>query len=296
MAGRVTIGLCGIGEMGGALAREFVRAGHQVKAVLAGRSAESVERAAEAGISGAADLRDLAETADIVFSVVPPAMAEAVAEAMADAIRACGSASLFVEANAISPALFRIIEDLFSDTAARVVDGGLIGGPPGPDRRPRLYVSGSHWRRLEGLNGTGFDLVNLGGKGGEASAFKMTYGALTKGANALLMNVLLAADSQGFLDSYLAEIKASQPELAARAEIHGPRLPADAGRWIREMEEVTATFEAIGLPGGFGKGAAEIMGIVNRSPLGRETRRTRDRSRTLAGTVQLISASLSHAN
>jgi hypothetical protein len=60
-----------------------------------------------------------------------------------------------------------------------------------------------------------------------------------------------------------------------------PRIPADAGRWIGEMEEIAATLAAAGIPSGFHDGAAEICRVLDRTPFALETRETLDPSRTI---------------
>lgn len=290
MSGGLRVGLLGIGEMGAGLARAWVAAGHEARAVLAGRGAESRARAAEAGVAPAADAAALAGWAEIVFSVLPPAAAEPAAAELAGAARGTGAGFVFVEANAIAPALTRRIAARFEGTGATVVDGGIVGMPPGPEGVPRLYVSGPAAPALARLDGAGFEMRPLGPRIGDASGFKMAYAAVTKGVNALLVNALLAAEAQGFLDAWLAEVEASQPALARRAAATAPALPSDAGRWVREMEEIAASFRDLGLPGGFHDGAAEIMALLAASPFGAETRRTRDRSRDMRATIEGVAA------
>jgi hypothetical protein len=60
-----------------------------------------------------------------------------------------------------------------------------------------------------------------------------------------------------------------------------PRIPADAGRWIGEMEEIAATLAAAGIPSGFHDGAAAICRVLERTPFASETRETLDQSRTI---------------
>ena len=131
--------------------------------------------------------------------------------------------------------------------------------------------------RLMALDGTGFDLVEISGELGQASAFKMTYAALTKGTNALLTNVMLAAQANGFLDQFKNEIKASQSVLEARARTNIPLLPADAARWQDEMQQIARHFDDLGLPPDFHLGARIVMEILAQSVFGHETRRTRRR-------------------
>lgn len=282
----LNIGLIGAGEMGAGLARAFGAAGHAVYACLHGRSEESVTRAREAGLTDLPNLESVVQQADILFSVIPTEHAKPVAETIVHIMRDTACTPVYVEANAIAPALTREIADLFQDSDTVFIDAGLIGPPPGTHARPRLYDCGADLALVERLNGVGFDLVALDGPIGQASAFKMTYAAMTKGTNALLTNVMMAAEAHGILDLFLAEIGKSQGTLADRAQANIPRLPCDAARWQDEMHQIARSFDDAGLPGEFHRGAAQVMEMLAASPFGHETRRTRDKSRDLKATIQ----------
>lgn len=290
------IGLLGIGEMGGNMTRELTGAGFRVVSVLTGRSAESVERAKEAGIEDAADLTSLVAACDILFSVLPPAVAQEEARAVADCLRDAPRPLIFVEGNAISPVLVREIADLFDDTPATFVDGGIVGQPPKDGKVPRLYLSGTGSEMLDVLDGPAFEIVHLGDCIGDASGFKMVYASQTKGHNALLTAGFVAAERMGLLEAFIAELKRSQPGFLTKAETNIPRLPADAGRWVREMEEIRDTYEALGLTGGFHEGAAAMMRLLANSPFGHETRRTRDTSRGMVETVRALAPQAANEN
>ena len=269
------IGILGIGEMGASLGRQLTAAGYSVFADLAGRSDESLARAAEARLTPVASGQELIARSDILLSVLPPDQAQSAAAAVASCLEDVAGELTFVEANAISPASTHDISTLFVTRGVRFIDGGIVGGPPNSDYVPRLYVSGPDCSRLDAIDGLAFEIRRLPGGIGQASAFKMTYAALTKGTNTLFANVALCAESFGFLDMLLAEFDASQKSLRDRAEASIPSMPCDAARWVREMEEIRDTFVAQGLPGGFHQGAAEIMKILEDSRFGTETRRSR---------------------
>ena len=288
MRKRPAIGLLGVGEMGAGIGRQLTGAGYCVFVDLVGRSAESVSRADEAELTPVASAPELIARSDIVFSVLPPDQARTAAAAVASCLDTVTGELTFVEANAISPASAQDISALFPTGEVRFIDGGLVGSPPSSENVPRLYVSGPECPRLDAIDGLAFEIRRLAGGVGQASAFKMTYAALTKGTNTLLTNVALCAESFGFLDTLLAEFSESQKGLADRAEASIPRMPSDAARWVREMEEIRDTFRAQSLPTGFHQAAAEIMQILRDSRFGAETRRSRDTSRPLVDTIRAV--------
>ena len=56
----------------------------------------------------------------------------------------------------------------------------------------------------------------------------------------------------------LEEWDRSQPGLVERSAGAAQSAAAKGWRWIGEMEEIAAAFEAAGLPGGFHRAAAEV--------------------------------------
>ena len=64
-----------------------------------------------------------------------------------------------------------------------------------------------------------------------------------------------------------------------------PSLPADAGRWVGEMEEIAKTFASAGVTPRFHQGAAEMFRLLDSTPYGRETRERMDTARTLEETI-----------
>ena len=281
-----TIGILGMGTMGAAVAGEFRKAGHKAMTDLTGRSAVSIRRANEREIEPVEDLQELVSKSRIVFSIAPPSEAVALAEAVAAAADGLRSKPVFVDANAVSPQTMARMAKICETSGLPLVDGGIVGGPPKQGYRPRLYLSGAHADALRDLDGCAFDQIVLDGGVGKASSFKMAYAGLTKGLNALLVNQLLLAANLGFLDAYCDELEYSQPELSDRAEKTIPRLPADAERWVAEMQEIAETLEAAGLSRGFHVGAAEIMNRLAQSRFSEETRETVDAARSMKATIR----------
>ncbi|HKW91389.1 MAG TPA: DUF1932 domain-containing protein, partial [Methylomirabilota bacterium] len=142
---------------------------------------------------------------------------------------------------------------------AAFVDGGLIGPPPRSAGTTRLYLSGREAKRAAALfESSALEAIAVHDSPGAASALKMVYAAYTKGSSALLMAIRALAASEGVDDALLAEWRRSQPELPRRSESAARDNARKAWRFVGEMEEIAATFEAAGLPGGFHEAAGEI--------------------------------------
>lgn len=65
------------------------------------------------------------------------------------------------------------------------------------------------------------------------------------------------AAAAGVEDDLVAEWERSQPDLPRRSEDGAANLSPKAWRYVGEMEEIAASFAAVGLPAGFHAAAAE---------------------------------------
>ncbi len=250
-----TVGLLHPGDMGSMVGACAVAAGSRVRWVSAGRSAGTRQRAAAAGLEDAGSLDALVAGSDVIISVCPPHAALDLARDVA-ARRFTG---LFVDANAVAPATAREIGAVVEGGGASFVDGGLIGPPPRAAGSTRLYLSGREAKRAVALfESSALEAIAVNDSPGAASALKMAYAAYTKGSSALLMAIRALASCEGVDDALLAEWRRSQPDLPKRSESAARDNARKAWRFVGEMEEIAATFEAAGLPGGFHQAAAVI--------------------------------------
>jgi len=244
------------GEMGAAVGRCLAGRGLPVSWVFDGRSAATRARAAAAGLEECLTLEQALDGAGIVLSICPPHGAMELARAVAGRK---GFRGLYVDANAIAPSTARDIARLIETAGGHFVDGGIIGPPPTSPGRTRFYVCGRAAPEVAGLfAATDLETIVLDGEVGAASALKMCFAAWNKGATALLAGIRALAQAEGVDSGLLAEWRLSRPELPAQSEVVTTQA-RKAWRWVAEMDEIAATFEAAGLPGGFHHAAAEIF-------------------------------------
>ena len=238
-----TIGLLHPGEMGAAVGAVLRGQGHRVLWASDGRSEETRARAGAAGLEDVGSVAQVAE-AEVVFSICPPHAALEVA-------RSARFGGLYVDANAVSPATAAEVAGAVDE----FVDGGIVGSPPREPGMTRLYLSGERAADVAGLfAGSVLDARVVS----NASAVKMAYAAWSKGTAALLLAIRELARREGVEEALLAEWDLSQPELRDRYDRALRSAEAKGWRWVGEMEEIAATFEANGLPGGFHRAAAEV--------------------------------------
>ncbi len=243
------------GDMGASVGAAAASRGHRVRWVEAGRSDATRARAAAAHLEACGSLAQALDGAAVVLSVCPPHAAADTARSVA----AAGFTGLYVDGNAIAPATTREVGAIVEAAGARFADGGIIGPPVKKAGTTRLYLSGPHAARAAALfDGSALDARVLDGPPDAASALKMCYAAWTKGTTALLAAIRALARSTGVEDALVDEWELSQPGLAGRSESSVRGNAFKAWRWIAEMHEIAASFDAEGLPPGFHRAAAEV--------------------------------------
>src|SRR5712691_10732322 len=99
----MAVGILSPGEMGSGVGTVLHQHGLRVLTCLAGRGPESRERAARAGFEDVPDLESLVRRCEVLLSILPPAVAGAVADQVAAAVKATSSDVLYVDCNAIAP-------------------------------------------------------------------------------------------------------------------------------------------------------------------------------------------------
>lgn len=242
--------------MGGTLVAERAR----VLWASEGRGDETKRRAERFGLQDVKTLTDLVSDAEVIFSICPPHAALDVARAVSRA----GFDGVYVDANAVSPDTAKRIGAIVGATGARFVDGDLIGGPPRPGSRTRLYLSGPDSSIVADLfpSADGLEVLELGSDIAAASALKMCYAGWTKGTAALLLALRALANQAGVEESLLSEWRRSQPDLADRVEAARQALPK-AWRFAGEMTEISRSFSDARLPGsGFHAAASQVFQVL----------------------------------
>jgi 3-hydroxyisobutyrate dehydrogenase-like beta-hydroxyacid dehydrogenase len=229
------------GAMGAAVAQRLRARGGDVAVTLDGRGAASKARAA--GLAQKPDEAALAQWADIVLSIVPPAEALALAGRLAPVLTARKDKPVFVDCNAVSPETVGLVAAALP--GVRFCDVAIIGLPPKTDGAgPRFYGAGDPATDLLPLRDLGIDFRPIEGGVGAASALKMSYAGITKGLTALGSTMALGAARAGAAEALRAELEESQPDLVKYLDRAVPDMFAKAYRWVAEMEEIKAFLAA----------------------------------------------------
>ena len=250
-----TVGILHPGQMGVSVAASARQSGCTVIWAGDGRSPATHARAAEHGLTDVGNVAEVCRRAEIILSVCPPHAAEEVAAEVIDA----GFHGVYLDANAIAPQRAQAIGQRLATTGVSLVDGGIIGGPAWKPNATWLYLSGPQAATVAACFADGLlETEIIGDEIGKASALKMCFAAYTKGSTALLSAVVGAAESLGVMDELMAQWSRGGSSFATDAERRVREVTAKAWRFAGEMEEIAATFDAAGMPGGFHLAAADV--------------------------------------
>jgi 3-hydroxyisobutyrate dehydrogenase-like beta-hydroxyacid dehydrogenase len=202
------VGFVGFGEAASAFA-QGLRAGG-VGALWAyepaqhGPFADVYARRAEAAqVTLVDDPAPLAQ-AEVVVSAVTPEQAVAAARTVAPSLVA---GQLYVDVNSCTPAMKREAARLVEARGARYVDVGMAGSIKLDGHRLPVYAAGPHAQEFaDRFSPYGFRIRVLPGAIGQAAALKMIRGVVMKGMEALLVEMLLAAERAQIADAVLESV------------------------------------------------------------------------------------------
>lgn len=249
------VGIIHPGNMGVSVAASAKAGGHDVRWASLGRSEQTRERAEGVGLRDAGTLAELCRHCTILLSVCPPHAAEDVAGQVLD----LGYQGLYLDGNAISPERVQRVGRRLEAGGVRFVDGGIVGGPAWEPGQTWLYLSGEGAERVARIFEAGpLETEVLGPEIGRASALKMCYAAWTKGSTALLSAIVATASELDVWQDLQVQWERDWPGFPEQTVGRMRRVTAKAWRFAGEMDEISATFEAAGLPGDFHAGAARL--------------------------------------
>jgi 3-hydroxyisobutyrate dehydrogenase-like beta-hydroxyacid dehydrogenase len=250
-----TIALLHPGNMGVTVGAAAAASGARVVWASHQRSKATRDRARQAGLVDVESLTNAVRQSEIILAVCPPHAALELAQCVAEH----NFHGIYVDANAVSRATAEQIGEIVTKVGASFVDGGIIGSPVKRAGTTRLYLSGLRAAEVAELfSASMLDARVIGEKPGAASALKIAYAAWTKCSDALILAIRALAAIEGVDKALVGEWALSQPDLERRSIRAAAVAVPKAWRYVGEMREIAATFEAAGLPSGFHLAAADI--------------------------------------
>eukprot|EP00026_Physarum_polycephalum_P012962 Phypoly_transcript_13315.p1 GENE.Phypoly_transcript_13315~~Phypoly_transcript_13315.p1 ORF type:complete len:296 (+),score=56.53 Phypoly_transcript_13315:175-1062(+) len=288
------VALLSPGDMGHSIAMMLLKNKVDVITCLSGRSQRTKQLAEKAGIRVVDNDVTLVKEASIILSVLVPSKAGEIVDRIIHACKDVTPKPLFADLNAIAPDTVKEFSTRLSAHGIDLVDGGIVGGPPRNDYNPRIYVSGKRAKELEILSSHGLDIRVLGDEIGQASGFKMSYAALSKGLIALGVQAFTAAKEMGVEEQFKKEMLESQPDVYNKVSKSIPSMCPKAYRWVGEMEEIAKTYQALGMTGKIYEGAADLFQMITDSPLGKEIVEDRKLGKTMESAIDTLIEHIDH--
>jgi 3-hydroxyisobutyrate dehydrogenase-like beta-hydroxyacid dehydrogenase len=282
------VGLLSPGDMGHVVGQVLVNNGMPVLTCLIGRSNRTRMLARKADIKVEPTYEDLVRKTDIILSILVPGEAENVARKVVRALDNVRESTVYVDCNALSPATSIKIDRIIRGAGSKYVDASIIGPPPRREGVTKFFASGPDVNFFEALCDYGLEIRNLGPEIGLGKGIKMVYAALTKGLTAISTQLLTAAWKMGLYDELIELFKETQAVQYNRMERAILAMPPRSRRWVSEMEEISSTFEVLGMTPNIYRGAAELYRFIGATSLADETPESLDHERTLRQVIQIL--------
>jgi 3-hydroxyisobutyrate dehydrogenase-like beta-hydroxyacid dehydrogenase len=233
------IAILGIGEAGGALARDLIAGGVRV------RGWDPLPRDLPQGLDFAASNPDAAAGADIVLSVNWASVAAEVAAQVAPVLR---PDQLYADLNTSAPQLKRDLAPIVESTGALFVDAALMDPVPPKGLGTQVYVSGSGAQLFaEKMSPLGMPVNVLDRAAGNAATHKLVRSIMYKGVAAVIMECLEAAEALE-MSEYARGQMLKLLRDGAMIDRFVSGTIRHARRRTQEMEAVIELLDSIGVP------------------------------------------------
>ena len=185
------IAFIGLGNMGGPMASNLVKAGHAVTGY--DLSAPALDAARAAGVRVAASAAEAATGAEVVVTMLP-AGAHLVAAYEGGLMAAAPAGALFVDSSTVDVASARRAHDLAAAASMMAVDAPVSGGVGGAEAGTLTFMAGGTTEALERarpvLAAMGRRVVACGGPGA---------GQAAKMCNNMILGIAMIGISEAFV-------------------------------------------------------------------------------------------------
>ena len=248
-----SVGFVGFGEAGFTIGNGLRSAGlerlfaYDIAADGPARGPLIQQRAVTAGATLVPTSEELARSADVILSTVTCSAALDAARQTAPWLDA---GHLYADLNSVSPALKRDVAAVIHAAGATFVEAAVMAPvQPYAQRVPMLVGGPAAQRFVEMMVPFGMQPEAMDGPIGKAAAVKMCRSIVVKGVEALLAECVLAAAPYDADDKVFSSLQETWPGIDWKtlADYTMGRLVVHGERRAREMEEVAATLDAIGV-------------------------------------------------
>lgn len=190
MTSNTTIAFIGLGNMGGPMAANLVKAGYAVRAF--DLASASLEAAVAAGASAATSARDAVEGAQFVISMLPASRhVEGLFLGEGGILSAIEPNALVIDSSTIAPASARKVAEAATARGLAMLDAPVSGGTAGAAAGTLTFIVGGDAGALERarpvLSSMGKNIFHMGGAGA---------GQVAKLCNNMALGVIMAVTGE----------------------------------------------------------------------------------------------------
>src|SRR3954471_16030170 len=245
------LGLVGYGEIGSTLGEGLRKAGLQQVAcydryAFDGPYAELIQsRAKAAGVTLVRSNQELADAAELIFSVTPGSASLESADPFAPVL---DNRHTFLDFASATPKVKYGVAERLGGTGALLGDGSIMGTPKNGYSMHMLSSGPAGQRVVDLLVPWGMGIEYVGERLGTASGIKILRSVLIKGIEALTDEMLLAARSYGLDEVVLAS--ASKTLARPWMDTVQSLTPSGAIHAKRRAEELEMSADAVEDAGG----------------------------------------------
>lgn len=220
-----SLGFIGLGVLGGRIAKRLLDSGYQVAGY--NRTASKAAPLVQAGLQLSNSPREVAQTADIIFSMVTDTAAlKAITEGPDGVLAGLSAGKIYVDMSTVSPHLIRDLARRVAATGAHMLEAPVSGSVPAVEAGTLVFYVGGDAAVLEQvrpvLEKLGQKIIHMGTNGQGVSTKVAINLSLPIQLIALFEGVLLAERSgiprQVALDALLNSVAAS-PAMKYRAPL-----------------------------------------------------------------------------
>jgi 3-hydroxyisobutyrate dehydrogenase-like beta-hydroxyacid dehydrogenase len=232
------IAILGVGEAGGALARDLIAKGVHV------RGWDPEPRNLPNGLEFAASNPAAASSADIVLSINWASVAIEVAMEVAPVLK---PHQLYADLNTAAPQLKRDIAAVIEKKGASFIDAALMDPILPKGLGTQVYASGSGAELfMQKMTPLGMPVTYLDREAGNAATHKLVRSIMYKGVAAVIMECLSAAEVFNMTEyARVQMLKIISDEAMIDRFVSGSIK--HAGRRVHEMEAVVEMLHSIGV-------------------------------------------------
>lgn len=223
-------GFIGLGNMGGGLARNLIRAGKEV--LVFDLSAEAIEKTLAAGTTGtaAADVKELAD-ADVVFTSLPlPTHIESVMLAEDGLLNLMKPGATYIDVSTIDPSSARKVSDACEAKGIKFLECPLGKNPPAAEKGEEpIFVGGKKevFEEMKEILAIVGDPLYYMGEVEASAAFKLISNMVGMTNVAVIAEGIRLGEKAGIDPKLMVELLEDTGGASFQLSLRGPWIAAD---------------------------------------------------------------------